>query len=75
MNCIRFEVSRIECFNVVCCAGMKQRGGKLGKPCDECGGSGECPEQCGGDEDCDVCHGTFECPYCHGTGEVEEDEE
>lgn len=37
--------------------------------CDDCSGSGECPN-CGGvDPDkCDFCFGSGECPECEGVG-------
>jgi hypothetical protein len=40
--------------------------------CEECEGSGYCPDCKLGepiDEDCDTCDGTNECPHCGGTGE------
>lgn len=56
------------------------------KPCDECGGGGEC-DSCsgtgadvgvavmGGSEvDCERCGGTGACPVCGGSGEVIEDD-
>lgn len=43
--------------------------------CDECDGTGECPEQCDGDDDCDVCNGSDVCPHCSGTGEMDEDDD
>lgn len=38
-------------------------------PCDNCDGTGVCPEQCGGDAECEVCNATGECPHCDGSGE------
>ncbi|MHC4278365.1 MAG: hypothetical protein ACYSTI_13765 [Planctomycetota bacterium] len=39
--------------------------------CDDCQGSGECPECHGLTDDCDHCEGTGACPWCGGTGEAE----
>lgn len=39
--------------------------------CENCDGSGECPDcELGVDDDCITCGGTNECEACDGTGEV-----
>lgn len=55
---------------------------KLGKMCEECGGSGVC-FTCDNDEDfeaihktwCPECFGKRRCPACRGTGTAIEEEE
>ncbi len=40
--------------------------------CEDCDGSGHCPDCTLGepaDEECETCDGTNECPTCGGTGE------
>jgi hypothetical protein len=44
--------------------------------CDDCAGTGECPECHGEDsKNCEHCAGSGICPWCNGVGGFELDEE
>lgn len=47
--------------------------------CEECDGTGDCPEYCedgfepDGEDTCSGCQGGMSCPYCFGEGEIEDE--